>query len=67
MRESGKMEMRSLMAAIANDEEGGAGEGRFKDHLCVRCGDPCNCEYHMDKCSQCMGCQVELSDQLERG
>jgi hypothetical protein len=34
----------------------------FKDHLCVGCGDPCDCDFRMQKCGRCLKC---LADGLE--
>jgi hypothetical protein len=35
----------------------------FKDHLCIRCGDPCNCDFKRGKCCLCSECQVDFVDE----
>jgi hypothetical protein len=31
----------------------------FRDHLCVGCGDPCDCEIRMERCRTCLMCQAD--------
>jgi len=31
----------------------------FKDHLCLGCGDPCDCDFHLQKCNRCLKCQAD--------
>ena len=52
---------------ITNSEPGEALEEEYKDHLCSRCGDPCDCDFHLDKCGRCLRCQDELLETPEGG
>ena len=48
------------MVEITIDESGEVREERCGDHLCARCRDPCDCEFHLDRCGRCMRCREEL-------
>jgi hypothetical protein len=66
------------MVEIVIDESGEVLEDGHKDRLCVRCGDPCDCDFHsspvrrgmlrdhMECCSRCLRCRIEL-DRSEGG
>ena len=34
-------------------------QDEFKDHLCFGCGDPCDCDFSMQKCRNCLRCQAD--------
>ena len=56
----------SSMVEITIGEAGEVLEEKYKDHLCRRCGDPCDCEFHLARCSRCLRCRAEL-DSSEGG
>ena len=34
----------------------------FNDHLCIECGDPCDCDFTLGCCNSCLGCQAACLD-----
>ena len=32
----------------------------FEDHLCLGCGDPCDCDFRKEKCEKCLKCQADV-------
>jgi len=34
-------------------------QGEFKDHLCLGCGDPCDCDFRRERCEKCLKCQAD--------